>query len=85
VSTLASVLCFDMPLSALIGDISLIPRELGSPVRRSQKQQAVDILQSSVRSSSSSTPLLQPVAVLVCVPPSCSSSGGAVRFPSASV
>jgi hypothetical protein len=32
----------ELPLSALIGDISLIPRELGSPVRRSQKQQAVD-------------------------------------------
>jgi hypothetical protein len=32
----------DLPLSALIGDISLIQREPGSPVRRSQKQPAVD-------------------------------------------
>jgi len=55
----------ELPLSALIGDISLIQRELGSPVRRSQKQQALDSLQSSARSSSSSTSLLQPVAVLV--------------------
>ncbi|KAK1915552.1 hypothetical protein P3342_003362 [Pyrenophora teres f. teres] len=38
----ASVLCFDMPLSALIGDISLTPSALGSPVSRSQKQQALD-------------------------------------------
>ena len=63
-STLASVLCFDMPLSALIGDISLIPSELGSPVRRSQKQQAA-FLQTSVRSSLRSTSLLQPVVVPV--------------------